>query len=198
MSKRILILIIITIFLFGCKSQENINDSNIINDLKTNDKISEKFFLCEELNNKSILNDNIFVTGKDVYIINFEKLFSNNTNCKKIGELKANKIAKYISKNRIIDNDGNVYRQIDLERDNYSKSKTEEIICDTSLKSKIIKLYGNENIISSNEYHNNYYNSDFLIYDNTKLIGYHEEYDMNDSYIDNIDISNIKDEKIIK
>lgn len=192
-------LIILIMLITGCENNDT-TEENLLNDLiKINKKfnLKEESFICNELNENSIIDGNIFVTGTKIYELNLQKIYSNETNCIEVGELQPGRYAKYINRGTIIDNKGEGYRLQDpMRNDDYNYEK-KEYKYDSNIKSNIVDLYGSDSIYSDNGYANKYYTADNVIYDGMKLIGYHSKLENTKSYDEIINTDAISNEKII-
>ena len=200
-KEKILFIFIMCIFLAGCRKNNDIeSEQTLLYDLQKvnkNFKLVEKDFICNELNEKSIVEGNIFVSDKKIYSLSLQKIYSNGSNCIEIGELQPDRYAKYISRGKIVDNTGGIYRQKDKARDDDYNPEKEEYKYDDSYKSNIVELYGYNSIFSGNNYANDFYRADVVIFNGENLIGYYSGVDTLTSYDEIINIDNILNEKII-
>lgn len=198
---KILFVSIMCFILIGCSKRNNAeNEKTLLHDLqKANEKFNliENNFICNELDENSIIDGNIFVSGKQIYELNLQKIYSNGSNCMEVGQLQSNREAKYISSGRIVDNKGGVYRLKDALRDADYNSEKKEYKYDSNTTSNIIELYGSDSLFSGNSYANKFYKANIIIFNSKNLVGYYYESDMLASHDEIINIENILNEKII-
>ena len=203
--KKISLVLLCGIILLGvCGCNSYLNDSSLSQYAKQQVLYHDSYKInCPELTENSIIsnfNGEFFITNNNVYQLNYEQVYSNEKNCKLIGNIKEETKPIIFDNHTIVDNKKNEY--------NISWEKNEKGDYYIEAKTNIYQQYFerfdiNLELVSAQKYSNGNFGEtyDIITYTQNGLFAYYIDRTYNEEkkyYSYKINVDNINNERIIK
>lgn len=212
MWQLLLMILFSVILISGCSNNKEMdNDLSFSEWAKENLKFDNeiKKIKCSEINENSIMSgsNTIFITNNKIYKYDVDRLFSNNKNCKLIGNFEETVLIA-VSKDNAIDEKGILYNDFwqKIEDENYDGNYERDIL-HTGWKEYLKRFNINEQMVSANDnlsiYHQkNIPNYEIITYTNDGLYLYNINYQSvyngdGESQVYKVNTDFLNDEKII-
>ncbi|MFR5857580.1 MAG: hypothetical protein ACLUFU_07230 [Bacilli bacterium] len=202
--KKISLLLLCGVILLGvCGCNSYLNDSSLSQYAKQQVLYNGSYKInCPELTENSIIsnfNGEFFITNNNVYQLNYEQVYSNEKNCKLIGNIKEGTKPIIFDNHTIVDNKKNEY-YISWEKnekgDYYIEAKT-------NIYQHFERFDINLELVSAQKYSNGNFGEtyDIITYTQNGLFAYYIDRTYNEEekyYSYKINVDNINNERIIK
>lgn len=205
--KKISLLLLYGVILLGvCGCNSYLNDSSLSQYAKQQVLYNGSYKInCPELTENSIIsnfNGEFFITNNNVYQLNYEQVYSNEKNCKLIGNIKEGTKPIIFDNHTIVDNKKNEY-YISWEKNEKGDYYIIEAKTNIYYQQYFERFDINLELVSAQKYSNGNFGEtyDIITYTQNGLFAYYIDRTYNEEekyYSYKINVDNINNERIIK